>query len=262
MDYLIVCTTALVAAGLTLFSGFGLGTLLLPALALYFPVELAVAATAVVHLANNLLKVALMRRWADWGVSLRFGIPAAVTAFVGAWLLSKAAVAPPLLTYGFFGREARVTPVGLLVGGLILVFAVVEALPVSERAAAGQRWVPLGGALSGFFGGLSGHQGALRSAFLLRVGLDKKQLLGTFAVCAVIVDVSRFAGYGVTFLGEGLAAMRERGAVGLVAAAAVCALAGSVAGFLLVEKVTLGAVKVVITVALVVFGVAMVAGVV
>ena len=47
MDYVIVCSSALVIALLTLFSGFGLGTLLMPAFALFFPVEVAVAATAV-----------------------------------------------------------------------------------------------------------------------------------------------------------------------------------------------------------------------
>ena len=41
---------------LTLFSGFGLGTLLLPAFAVFFPIEVAVASTAIVHAANNLFK--------------------------------------------------------------------------------------------------------------------------------------------------------------------------------------------------------------
>jgi hypothetical protein len=51
MSYLIICVVAFAVSGLTLFSGFGLGTLLMPAFALFFPV--AVAATAVVHLANE-----------------------------------------------------------------------------------------------------------------------------------------------------------------------------------------------------------------
>ena len=45
---------------LTLFSGFGLGTLLLPAFAFFLPLEVAVASTAVVHAANNLFKVGLL----------------------------------------------------------------------------------------------------------------------------------------------------------------------------------------------------------
>ena len=50
--HLAVALAALFAAGLTLYSGFGLGTLLLPVFALFYPVEVAVAATAMVHGAN------------------------------------------------------------------------------------------------------------------------------------------------------------------------------------------------------------------
>ena len=42
MSYVLVCLVALVASTLTLFSGFGLGTLLLPAFALVLPVVLTV----------------------------------------------------------------------------------------------------------------------------------------------------------------------------------------------------------------------------
>lgn len=97
LAYMLVCLVALIVAALTLFSGFGLGTLLMPAIALFFPVTVAVAATAVVHLANNLFKVALMGRHADWRVVGRFAIPAAVAAMVGAWLLGLLRVFPRCL---------------------------------------------------------------------------------------------------------------------------------------------------------------------
>ena len=50
----LVLLVALAASLLSFFSGFGLGTLLLPAFAVVAPLDVAVAATAVVHLANNL----------------------------------------------------------------------------------------------------------------------------------------------------------------------------------------------------------------
>jgi len=80
---------ALLVSALTLFSGFGLGTLLMPAFALLFPVEVAIAATAIVHLATNLLKVGLVGRKATAGIVLRFALPAAVMAMIGALLLKK-----------------------------------------------------------------------------------------------------------------------------------------------------------------------------
>ncbi len=68
MDLLVVCIAALSASALTLFSGFGLGTLLMPVIAIFFPLELAIAMTAIVHLANNLFKISLVGRKADYPV--------------------------------------------------------------------------------------------------------------------------------------------------------------------------------------------------
>lgn len=84
MELLIICIASLLASALTLFSGFGLGTLLMPVVALFFPLELAIAMTAMVHLANNLFKIGLLGRKAEGSVLLKFGLPAIAAAFVGA----------------------------------------------------------------------------------------------------------------------------------------------------------------------------------
>src|SRR5688572_29398904 len=109
MDYLVVCIAALFAAGLTFFSGFGLGTILMPVFAIFFPVEVAIAATAVVHLANNLFKLALVGKDAHWPTVWRYGITAAAAAVAGAlvleWLGSPAALA----SYEISGRKFEIT---------------------------------------------------------------------------------------------------------------------------------------------------------
>lgn len=88
MELFIIGVVALLASTLTLFSGFGLGTVLTPVFVLFFPVPLAVAATAIVHFANNLFKFALLAKQADWAVVMRFGIPAAIAALVGFGLIT------------------------------------------------------------------------------------------------------------------------------------------------------------------------------
>ena len=107
MEYAVVCAVALVASALTLFSGFGLGTLLLPAFALVFPVEIAVSATAVVHLANNLFKLALVGRHARPGIVIRFGLPAVVAAGAGAWVLARLTGLPSIVEYDLGPVDAR-----------------------------------------------------------------------------------------------------------------------------------------------------------
>jgi len=178
-----------------MFSGFGLGTLLMPAYALFMPVELAVAATAVVHAANGLLKGALLGRRADRTVVLRFGVPAILAAFVGAWALGELSSLHLAYRYGIGGLTATVTPVNLVMGALMIAFAIAELHPALAHARIDPAWLPAGGLLSGFFGGLSGHQGALRSAFLVKTGLTTTQFVGTNAVLGLLVDTTRIAVY-------------------------------------------------------------------
>src|SRR5512142_1070008 len=103
MHYFVICLCAFVVSGLTLFSGFGLGTLLLPVMALFFPIDAAIALTAVVHCLNNLLNFALLGRHADKATVLRFGLPAILAALAGARLLLWLSHLQPLLAYQFLG---------------------------------------------------------------------------------------------------------------------------------------------------------------
>jgi uncharacterized membrane protein YfcA len=107
MEYLIVCTTALFASGLTFFSGFGLGALLMPVLAVFFPVPIAVGATAAVHLANNLFKLFLIGRSADKDIIIRSGIPAVLSALVGASLLTCVSSLPAITSYRLWGPPMK-----------------------------------------------------------------------------------------------------------------------------------------------------------
>jgi len=109
MSYIIICTVALLVSGFTLFSGFGLGTLLMPAFALFFPVEVAVAATAIVHLANNIFKVVLVGRQADFKVVAKFALPAAVAAMLGALILNLLATVPPMAEYTLGLRRSNLS---------------------------------------------------------------------------------------------------------------------------------------------------------
>ena len=257
MEYLIICASALIVAALTLLTGFGLGTLLLPAFALFFPVEVAVAATAVVHLLNNLFKVYLVGQSADKKVLLLFALPAAIFAMIGAWLLNFFSSIPSVYQYALGSRVLQITPVNLLIAGLIIVFAVVEFIPQFNKLSFKHHLIPFGGALSGFFGGLSGHQGALRAAFLVRVGLEKKSLIGTMILSAVIVDISRLLVYGFTFFERDFRLLYQQGGHYLVLAGTLAAFSGSFIASRFLEKITLQGLKFFIAIMLVIIAFAL-----
>ena len=110
--YLSVAAAAFLAAGMTLYSGFGLGTLLLPVFALFFPVEMAVVSTAMVHGANNVFKVSLLGRHADREVVVKFGLTAIAAAILGALTLAWLAQSSSTLTIVVNERPvASITPV-------------------------------------------------------------------------------------------------------------------------------------------------------
>ena len=243
MDYLLVAAVALCVSGLTMYSGFGLGTLLMPVFALFFPIEVAVAATAIVHGANNVLKVSLLGRDADKSLVLRFGIPAILAAIVGASALGWVAHFDEIARWQLGGRTAVVTPIKLVMGLLMFVFAMFELAPGLRDLKFDRKYLTLGGTLSGFFGGFSGHQGALRSAFLVKTGVSTEAFVGTSAVIGFMVDAMRIATYAVGYLVVGGTSPIGPEQWPLIITGCVAAFAGVVVGKRLLHKVTMGAVQ-------------------
>ena len=260
MELILIGVAALLTSALTLFSGFGLGTILMPVFALFFPVPLAIAATAIVHFANNLFKLGLMAKQADWRVVARFSMPAALAAMVGAGLLNLFDRLPVLANYTLGGSIFEVTVVKAVIGLVIVVFALLELWPRFQALAFPPRWLPLGGALSGFFGGLSGNQGALRSAFLLKAGLSKDAFVATGVVSAVIVDAARLTVYGTGFMADHFSKSQEL--VAPVMVGTVCAFIGAFVGKRVLRKITLHTVQIVVAVAMLLIGIGLLAGLV
>jgi len=264
MEWVFIPIISGVVAAITLLSGFGLGTVLMPAFAMFFPVEVTIAATGVVDFVSNLFKLGLVGRHADRGEVLRFGMPAVVAAAVGAWVLANLAPSDPLATWSLGSLVARVTWVKLLIGLLLLGFAGLELLPWYRALVLPRRWLAVGGALSGFFGGLSGMQGALRAPFLLSAGLTKQAYTGTANVISTTVDASRLLLYGVgmgaALWGTSPVDGGRAPLVGLVAAACVTACVGSWVGSRWLQSITAPRLRIVVAVLLAGAGLALVAG--
>ncbi|MCP3874007.1 MAG: TSUP family transporter [Desulfobacteraceae bacterium] len=201
ISYFTIGISAVFVSGLTMFSGFGLGTLLMPVFAIFFPVETAVAATALVHGANSFFKIAAVGKHADRSLVISFGLPAILSAFAGAIVLSYLSGFPELLSYEVGPIMAEITPIKLVMGLLMILFALFELWPPLKAISFNKKYLFVGGLLSGFFGGLSGHQGALRSAFLSKVGISPQAFIGTNAMIGFMVDMTRITTYGLIFWG-------------------------------------------------------------
>ena len=255
MEIIVISVVAFLVAILTFFSGFGLGTILTPVFMLFFPVELAIALTGIVHFFNNVFKIILVGKNADKSVLNRFGIPAVIFAFIGAWILLHIPDAKALFNYELFGKTFEVYPVKFIISILLIIFASMDLIPYFQNLQFAKNKLSIGGALSGFFGGLSGNQGALRSAFLIKAGLSKEAFIGTAVVVSTFVDFTRLSVYATRFTKSGLIDNLT-----LVFCATLSAIAGAYIGNKLLKKVTLKFLQITVAIMLIIISIALGAG--
>jgi uncharacterized protein len=178
---IVVLLVAVLAGGVAAISGFGIGSLLTPLLSLRYGTKLAVAIISVPHLIATAARFIRLRQRLDRKIFLNFGVLSAVGGLLGA-LLNSRANSPALTTV--FGCL-------LLLAGISGLTGLLERMRLGPRAA----WIE--GALSGFFGGLVGNQGGIRSAALLSFDLPKETMVATATAVALIVDGARMPVYFV-----------------------------------------------------------------
>jgi uncharacterized membrane protein YfcA len=209
--FLAVLAVAVVAGGTAAVTGFGIGSLLTPLLALRLGTQVAVAAVAVPHAAGTALRCVRLRRAIDWPVLWKFGIPSAAGGLAGA--LWQGELSNLVLTR--------------VLGGLLVLAGVSGLANLTIRVQLRGPWAIVGGILSGFFGGLVGNQGGIRSAALLGVSLSPKHFVATATASALVVDAVRLPVY---LYHTGAALVQHWPLIGL-------AIAGVLAGTLYGEQV-------------------------
>jgi uncharacterized membrane protein YfcA len=195
--------------------GAGVDSVLTPLLSLQMDMRTCVLAVTAPHLAFNALRFHSLRKKVDRRILKRFGITSAAGALVGS--LAHQAVESRWITITF--------AVLLILAGLF------GATGLSEKVHFGKRGAYLGGALSGFFGGLTGEQGGLRAAALLGFELRKEAFVATATAAALIVDVVRTPIYIATRFHD----LRAAALPALIGTAGV--VAGTFAGKRLLKQV-------------------------
>jgi uncharacterized membrane protein YfcA len=256
MEYIIVCVIVIFGALLTFFSGFGLGTLLLPTFSIFFPVSFAIAATGIVHFSNNVFKFLLVFRNINFQVLLKFGIPALLAAILGSYFLISIGESSIIHSYSIGSVKAQVTSLKILIGALMLFFAIWEFIPQVEKLQFSPKYLPVGGILSGFFGGLSGHQGAFRSAFLVQSGLSKDEFIATSNAIALVIDVARLSVYATGLQFEIL-----KDSTGIILAATIAAFFGTLLGNQILKKTSFKFLKNLVGLFLAIMGLLIIAGI-
>lgn len=212
----------------------------------------------IVHLLNNIFKLILLRKNVNWNVTFKFGLPALLAAIPGAWLLSALSYLNPIVSYSIFHITAKIELVKIIIGFFLIIFATLELHPMTKGSLFGPKWLPIGGLLSGFFGGLSGQQGAFRSPFLLHAGLNKEQFVSTNASIAVLVDMARLFTYGFAF--RHLLNMSLNPV--LFVPVVIAAFLGSLIGVIWLKKITITLIQGLVAILLYLLGILLIAGII
>jgi uncharacterized membrane protein YfcA len=256
MSIFLIPLTALLASILTFFSGFGLGTILLPVFTIYYDAPIAVGLTAIVHFLNNVFKIGLVYKNINWQVVLKFGIPSLLAAIFGAYLLKLISDQSIILgSYQLNNHTFYISLFNIIIGLLVIFFSFFEVIPYFKNLSFNQNKLTFGGLLSGFFGGLSGHQGALRSAFLIQLQLSKESFVATGTAIACAVDIARISVYAITF---DFANVKSNATILIIAV--IAAFLGAYIGNKLLKKTTLSFLKWFVTIFMVMIALLMMIG--
>ena len=148
-------------------------------------------------------------------------------------------------------------PIKLIIGALLLFFALVDLIPALSNLQFDKKYLPVGGLLSGFFGGLSGNQGALRSAFLIKANLSKEAYIATGVMIACLIDVSRLTIYSKQIIGS-----YEQFNYTLIIAATLSAFIGAYIGNKMIKKITIKSLHYFVAIMLIVFSVLLIFGII
>jgi uncharacterized protein len=192
-------------------AGFGIGSLLTPALASQVDARLAVAAVAIPHIAGTAFRFWLLGGRFDWQVLRTFGVASAAGGLAGALM-----------------QDRTPTPALTVLFGLLLLFtAAAELTGFGRRMRFTGVFAPVAGAASGVLGGLVGNQGGIRSAALLGAHVSKDVFVGTATAVGLMVDVARVPVY----------IWRYREGIGAIGPWVAIAMAGVITGTLIGRQV-------------------------
>jgi hypothetical protein len=170
------------AGALAAVTGFGIGSLLTPLLALRVDTRLAVAAVSVPHVVGTALRFWLLAGRMDRKVFWSFGLTSAAGGLIGA------------LLHGWASNRWLT----MLFGALLLFAAASEFIGLAGKMQFRGQVAWIAGAVSGLLGGLVGNQGGLRSAALLGFNLSKQSFVATATAVGLVVDGARMPVYLAT----------------------------------------------------------------
>lgn len=183
MEIIYITIFTIIAGGVGTLTGFGTSTIMVPVLLLFFPLAPTLLLVGIIHWFGDIWKIALFRQGVRWRLILLFGVPGVILTFLGARLVFS--VSETLLSQ--------------ILGGFLIAYVAFLFFNPSFKFKQNALTAATGGALSGFFAGIFGVGGAVRSAFLAAFDLPKAVYIATAGAIGLAIDTARIG----TYISEG-----------------------------------------------------------
>jgi len=179
MEIVYIALLTILASGIGTITGFGTSTILIPILLFYLPLPETLLVVGVIHFSGDIWKMILFRKGFDWKLILSFGITGIIASYLGAQIVFSTSAESLLRVLGAF----------MLAYVIFLVFKPDFKIPKKNTTAI------TGGGLSGFFAGIFGVGGAIRTLFLSAFDLPKAIFVATTGAIAFLIDFTRITTY-------------------------------------------------------------------
>lgn len=160
-------------------TGFGISTIMIPALLIFYPLPQTLLFVGIIHWFGNIWKLILFKKGFQWKLVLSFGIPGIAATYLGASLI--------------FNIPSET--LSRILGGFLICYVVYLFARSSFKIKANLFTSICGGASSGFLAGIFGIGGAVRSLFLTSFDLPKEVYIATAGAIALIIDSTRLSTY-------------------------------------------------------------------
>ncbi len=167
-------------------AGFGIGSFLIPLVSTQAGTKIAIALMSLPHFLGTSVRFWLLKSKVNRRILIRFGFLSAAGGLIGA------------LIHVFFVSIILQTVFALM----LILAGIIGVLQVSERLHLGKIGASVVGLASGFFGGLVGEQGGIRSAALLGFDIEKEAFIATATATGLIVDIVRMPVYFIAGFGQ------------------------------------------------------------
>ena len=179
MDILYIALLTILASGVGTLTGFGTSTIMVPVLLFFLPLPQTLLLVGIIHWFGDIWKIALFKKGFSWKLILTFGIAGIATTYVGANMVFE--VSEQILSQ--------------ILGGFLIAYVIFLFLKPKFKIAKNNIIAISGGALSGFFAGIFGVGGAIRSVFLTAFDLPKSVYIATAGAIALVIDTTRISTY-------------------------------------------------------------------